>query len=116
MAVDEGVGRILAALESAGQLDNTLIVFTSDHGYFYGEHGLSVERRLAYEETIRIPLLMRYPQLIKAGHHAGADGAEHRPGAHAAGLGRRRRARGPARPIARAAARGTHAALARARS
>jgi N-acetylglucosamine-6-sulfatase len=40
---------------------------TGDHGYFYGEHGLSVERRLAYEESIRIPIVMRYPKLIKAG-------------------------------------------------
>ncbi len=67
LAVEEGVGRIFQALEEKKLLDRTLIVFTSDHGYFYGEHGLSVERRLAYEETARIPLLLRYPPLIKAG-------------------------------------------------
>lgn len=67
MAVEEGVGDLFKALEQNKLLENTLIVFTSDHGYFYGEHGLSVERRLAYEETARIPLLMRYPPLIKAG-------------------------------------------------
>lgn len=66
-AVDEGLGRILASLEKQGRLDETLVVLTSDHGYFYGEHGLDAERRLAYEETIRIPLLMRYPKHIKAG-------------------------------------------------
>ena len=66
-AVDESVGAVLKVLESTGQLDRTLIVFTSDHGYWYGEHGLSVERRLAYEEGIRIPLLLRYPARIKAG-------------------------------------------------
>lgn len=66
-AVDEGVGRIFEALEQTGALDHTLVIFTSDHGYFYGEHGLSVERRLAYEESIRIPLLMRYPPLVRAG-------------------------------------------------
>jgi N-acetylglucosamine-6-sulfatase len=66
MAAEEGVGQILDALQATGKLDDTLIVFTSDHGYFYGEHCLSVERRLAYEETIRIPLLIRYPPLIKA--------------------------------------------------
>ena len=66
-SVDEGVGAILQALSDAGQLDNTLIVVTSDHGYFYGEHGLSVERRLAYEESIRVPLLMRWPGVIAAG-------------------------------------------------
>jgi N-acetylglucosamine-6-sulfatase len=67
MAIEEGVGEILLALEESGQLDNTIVVFTSDNGYFYGEHGLSVERRLAYEESIRMPLLVRYPGLIKPG-------------------------------------------------
>jgi N-acetylglucosamine-6-sulfatase len=66
-AADEGIGRILDALEQTGQLDDTVVVFTSDHGYFYGEHGLDRERRLAYEETIRVPLFVRYPPLIKAG-------------------------------------------------
>ncbi len=66
-AVDEGVGEIFRTLERTGQLERTLIVFTSDHGYWYGEHGLSVERRLAYEEGIRIPLFVRYPKLIPPG-------------------------------------------------
>jgi N-acetylglucosamine-6-sulfatase len=66
-SVDEGVGQIRKALADDDQLDNTLIVVTGDHGYFYGEHGLSVERRLAYEEGIRVPIIMRYPPLIKAG-------------------------------------------------
>jgi N-acetylglucosamine-6-sulfatase len=66
-SVDEGLGQILETLEAQGELDNTFIVFTSDEGYFYGEHGLSVERRLAYEESARIPLLMRWPKLLKAG-------------------------------------------------
>ena len=65
--VDDGVGLLLDELSSSKQLDNTIFIFTSDHGYWYGEHGLSVERRLAYEEGIRIPLLVRYPKLIKAG-------------------------------------------------
>ncbi len=67
MAIEEGVGEILKALKETGQLDNTIIVFASDNGYFYGEHGLSVERRLAYEESIRMPLLVRYPKAVKAG-------------------------------------------------
>ncbi len=71
MAVEEGVGQIVAALEQSGKLDDTLVILTSDHGYFYGEHGLSVERRLAYEESIRIPLLMRYPRLIRPGIEPG---------------------------------------------
>jgi N-acetylglucosamine-6-sulfatase len=60
-AVDESLGRMIEVIEKAGQLDNTVIALTSDHGYFYGEHGLDAERRLAYEETIRIPLLIRAP-------------------------------------------------------
>ena len=67
MAIEEGVGEILQALQETNQLDNTIIVLASDNGYFYGEHGLSVERRLAYEESIRMPLLVRYPRMIKAG-------------------------------------------------
>ena len=67
LGVDDSLGRILGVLEKAGVLDNTVVVFTSDHGYFYGEHGLNEERRLAYEETIRIPLLIRFPPRVKAG-------------------------------------------------
>ncbi len=67
MAIEDGVGEILKALQETNQLENTVIVLASDNGYFYGEHGLSVERRLAYEESIRMPFLVRYPRLIKAG-------------------------------------------------
>lgn len=66
-AVDDSLGRVLAALEKTGQLDRTVVVFTSDHGYFYGEHCLGPERRLAYEEAIRIPLLVRFPRRFAAG-------------------------------------------------
>lgn len=65
-AVDDGVGQIFQALDETKQLDNTLLIFTSDNGYFWGEHGLP-DKRWAYEESIRDPLLMRYPKLIKAG-------------------------------------------------
>jgi N-acetylglucosamine-6-sulfatase len=71
LGVDDSLGRILATLERKGVLDETLVVFTSDHGYFYGEHGLNEERRLAYEEAIRIPLVMRYPRLTPAGSTPG---------------------------------------------
>jgi N-acetylglucosamine-6-sulfatase len=67
LAVDDSLGRIVATLARKGMLDDTIIVFTSDHGYFYGEHGLNEERRLAYEETIRIPLIVRFPRLARAG-------------------------------------------------
>ncbi len=67
LAVDEGLGRMIAALEALGTLDSTMIVFTSDNGFFFGEHWLSQERRLPYEESIRLPLLVRYPPLAAAG-------------------------------------------------
>ncbi len=66
-SVEEGVGEIFRALDRSGRLDDTLIALAGDNGYFYGEHGLSVERRLAYEESARIPLLVRYPRLIRPG-------------------------------------------------
>ena len=62
--IDEGVGQLFEALQQTGQLEDTAFIFLSDHGYWYGEHGLSVERRLAYEEAIRIPFLIRYPRLV----------------------------------------------------
>ena len=67
LGVDESLGRIVTTLEELGELDNTVIVLTSDHGYFYGEHGLDQERRLAYEETARIPLIVRFPRVARAG-------------------------------------------------
>jgi N-acetylglucosamine-6-sulfatase len=71
LAIDEGVGHILNALESARILDRTAVVFTSDNGYFFGEHGFSIERRMPYEEAIRSPLLMRYPPLVAPGLRIG---------------------------------------------
>jgi arylsulfatase A-like enzyme len=67
LSVDEGVGRIVAALEQRGILDETLVLFTSDNGYFFGEHGFSIERRMPYDESIRSPLLIRYPTMVAAG-------------------------------------------------
>jgi N-acetylglucosamine-6-sulfatase len=66
-AVDEGLGQIFAELEKQGSLDRTVVMVIGDNGYFYGEHGLSEERRLAYEESIRLPLLVRFPPRVKAG-------------------------------------------------
>lgn len=70
LSVDEGLGRILDALERQGILDETLILFTSDNGYFFGEHGFSIERRMPYDESIRSPLLIRYPPRITSGSRA----------------------------------------------
>ena len=67
LAVDESLGRIMATLDSLKILDKTVIILSSDNGFFFGEHGLTTERRLPYEESIRNPLLMRYPARIPAG-------------------------------------------------
>jgi N-acetylglucosamine-6-sulfatase len=66
-AVDEGVGRLLNALGRRGQLDNTVFIFTSDNGYLLGEHGQFDNKRFAYEESIRVPFIVRYPGLAAAG-------------------------------------------------
>lgn len=65
LAVDESLGRITAELDKLGIAENTVIIFTSDNGYFFGEHGLSVERRLPYEESVRAPLIIRHPGLAR---------------------------------------------------
>lgn len=65
-AVDEGIGRLMDALKKRGNLENTLIVFTSDNGYFHMEHRRS-DKRLAYEESMRIPMLVVYPGKISEG-------------------------------------------------
>lgn len=65
-SIDESVGRIYATLNELGVLDNTLLIFTSDNGFALGEHG-RVDKRTAYEESIRIPFVVRYPKLARAG-------------------------------------------------
>jgi len=71
LSVDDSLGRMFGVLERTGQLNHTVIVLMSDNGYFYGEHGLSNERRLAFEESIRTPLLIRYPATFRPGSRPG---------------------------------------------
>ena len=66
LAVDDSVGRLLSKLESSGELENTLILYLGDNGFLFGEHGL-IDKRCAYGESVRIPMLMRYPKAVKAG-------------------------------------------------
>lgn len=61
LAIDEGVERIVNALRDSGELDNTLIVYTSDNGFFHGEHRVQSGKNRVYEEAIRVPLLIRGP-------------------------------------------------------
>jgi len=64
LAVDEGLGKVLDELEAQGKLDNTVIIFMADNGYFFGEHRKG-DKRLAYEESIRVPFAIRYPAILK---------------------------------------------------
>lgn len=65
-AVDESVGRVLDWLEQSGEMDNTIVVYTSDQGFYLGEHGW-FDKRFMYEESLRTPFLMQYPGHIPAG-------------------------------------------------
>lgn len=65
-SVDDSVGRVLDYLDNNNLRENTLVIYTSDQGFFLGEHGL-YDKRLMYEESLRMPFLARYPREIKAG-------------------------------------------------
>ncbi len=63
---DENLGRLLHALDELGIAEDTVVVYTSDNGYFLGEHGMGDKRHI-YEESLRIPMLVRYPRLFGKG-------------------------------------------------
>jgi arylsulfatase A-like enzyme len=63
LSVDAAVDQLMQALEDAGALDDTLVIFTSDNGFHFGEHGLILRKATPYEESIRVPLLVRAPVL-----------------------------------------------------
>ncbi len=65
-SVDDNVGRVLDYLDEAGLSDNTIVIYTSDQGFYLGEHGL-YDKRFMYKESFRTPFLIRYPNGIKAG-------------------------------------------------
>lgn len=66
VAVDENIGRVLDYLEQTGQLEDTAIVLSSDHGYFLGEWRL-FDKRLMHEPSIRVPMMVRYSERVRAG-------------------------------------------------
>ena len=65
-AADDNLGRLLGALDELGLADDTVVVFSSDNGYYLGEHGLG-DKRSIYEESLRIPILARYPRAFPKG-------------------------------------------------
>jgi arylsulfatase A-like enzyme len=64
--VDDNLGRLFAFLEKTGQMDDTVIIYTSDQGMMLGEHDY-IDKRWMYEESMRMPFLVRYPRMIKPG-------------------------------------------------
>lgn len=65
-SVDDNVGRMLDYLDAEGLAENTIVIYTSDQGFFLGDHGW-FDKRLMYEESLRMPFLMRYPGGIRPG-------------------------------------------------
>ena len=65
-SVDESVGEIYEYLKNHNLLDNTILVYCSDQGFYMGEHGW-FDKRFMYEESLRTPLVVRYPKAIKPG-------------------------------------------------
>jgi arylsulfatase A-like enzyme len=63
---DDNIGRIFAFLEKNGLLDNTIIVYTTDHGFFLGDHGW-FDKRFMYEQALRVPWMIRFPGKVKPG-------------------------------------------------
>jgi len=63
-SVDDNVGRVLDYLDEEGIAKNTMIIYTSDQGFFLGDHGW-YDKRFMYEESLRMPFLIRYPQCVK---------------------------------------------------
>ena len=65
-AVDESVGRLLKYLDDEGLAENTIVVYSSDQGFYLGEHGW-FDKRWIFEESLRTPLLVRWPGVVKPG-------------------------------------------------
>jgi len=66
LAVDDSIGRVLDYLREQKLLDSTLIIYMGDNGFMFGEHGL-IDKRVAYETSMRVPMLMHCPELFRGG-------------------------------------------------
>ena len=69
-AIDDNIGRLLRTLDEEGLAENTVVIYVSDQGYFLGEHGF-FDKRIMYEEPLRMPFVIRYPKEIPAGTRNG---------------------------------------------
>ncbi|MDE0109876.1 MAG: sulfatase [Bryobacterales bacterium] len=66
VGVDEGLGHVLEYLDDSGLAEDTLVVYTSDNGFYLGDHGW-YDKRFMYEPSLRIPILLRYPRMVSPG-------------------------------------------------
>ena len=98
-SVDDSVGKLLDYLDESGLAENTIVVYTSDQGFYLGEHGW-FDKRFMYEESLRTPLVVRWPGVIKAGRRRRPDRVERRFCGDVFGGGRR----DACRPTCKAAA------------
>ena len=71
-SVDDNVGRLLDWLDANGLAENTVVIYTSDQGFFLGDHGM-YDKRFMYEESLRMPFLVRWPGGHQAGQRVGRD-------------------------------------------
>jgi arylsulfatase A-like enzyme len=70
--MDKYIGRILDRLDELGLAEDTIVVFTTDHGHFFGQHGLQAKGGFHYEDLIKLPFLVRYPGRVPAGRRSDA--------------------------------------------
>lgn len=70
--MDKYIGKILDKLDKLGLADNTVVVFTTDHGHFFGQHGLQLKGGFHYEDLIKLPFIVRYPGVVPAGVQSSA--------------------------------------------
>ena len=70
--MDKQIGRIMNKLDELGMAENTLVVFSTDHGHFFGQHGLTAKGAFHYEDMIKVPMLVRQPGVVPAGRRSDA--------------------------------------------
>ena len=72
--MDAGIGRVLSALEERGMRENTVVVFTSDHGEMFGDHGLMLKSTMHYQGCLRVPLVIAHPDHSRQSSHSSPSG------------------------------------------
>lgn len=70
--MDKYIGKILDRLDALGLAESTLVVFSTDHGHFFGQHGLNAKGAFLYEDMVRVPFIVRQPGKVPAGRQSGA--------------------------------------------